>query len=285
MDGPYNKLSPQTSERRAALVVGHPGHELLVHGWLERVRPRVFVFTDGSAAANQSRLDSTSRILDRTGAERGSIYGRFTDRTGYSAILNHDFDYFIALAGELAEALVTERIDYVAGDASEGYNPMHDVCRSVINAAVELAGRTSGRRIANYEFSLIGQPIVPPEKLRGGEIRLQLEDDEFSRKIAAAKEYGELAGEVSAALSRTSVDAFRVECLSPVADGCGDNRRWGEGPPFYEQHGEQQVAAGLYRRVLRYDEHIAPLNEALRRYAESDVWRFLAEPLRTRVLP
>ena len=47
---------------------------------------------------------------------------------------------------ELCEAFVAERIDYVAGDAFEGYNPMHDVCRLVINAAVTIATRIKRAR-------------------------------------------------------------------------------------------------------------------------------------------
>jgi len=85
--------------------------------------------------------------------------------------------------------------------------------------------------------------------------------------MAAAKEYAELAGEVDATLDRASIDAFRVECLRPVDPATVEyacNQL-----PFYEQYGEKQVAAGYYHRVLRYNEHIAPLAEALRRYAES----------------
>src|SRR5207302_1404403 len=33
--------------KTSALLVAHPGHELRVHGWLERERPLVFVLTDG----------------------------------------------------------------------------------------------------------------------------------------------------------------------------------------------------------------------------------------------
>jgi hypothetical protein len=87
--------------------------------------------------------------------------------------------------------------------------------------------------------------------------------------MTAAKGYAELAGEVLAAVERTSTDAFRVECLFPVDPAAGDYRC--DHPPFYEQYGEQQVAAGYYQRVLRYNEHIAPLAEALRRYVESSI--------------
>ncbi len=268
MDDLNEKLRLATPDPRAALVVAHPGHELVVHGWLEVARPQVFILTDGSGRSGQSRLDSTTRVLNQTGAKPGSIYGRLTDPAGYSAILNHEFNLFIGLAEELTEALVSERLDYVAGDAMEGYNPMHDVCRLVINAAVTVARRSRGLRVANFEFPVIGQRDACTDTLHAGEVRLQLDEDAFARKLAAAKGYTEVAGEVLAALGRRSVDAFRVECLH-LADNNGGRRPCDDEPIFYEHYGEKQVAAGHYQRVLRYDEHIAPLAEALRRYAEA----------------
>jgi hypothetical protein len=244
---------------RAALIVGHPGHELLVHGWLETARPLVFVLTDGSGRSNHSRLPSTTKILEQTGAKAGSIYGRLTDAAAYAAILNHDFDFFSGLANELRAALAAERIDYVVGDAFEGYNPMHDVCRLVINAAVTMAQREREQPIQNLEFSLLDRHQPP---IAGGICR-HLDDASFARKIAAAKGYAELAGEVHAALERTSTDALRIECLRPVGPGPDDDSC--AVPPFYESYGEKKVAAGHYRRVLRYHEHIAPLAEALKR--------------------
>ena len=73
--------------RPAALVVAHPGHELRVHGWLEKARPQVFVLTDGSGPTGSSRLRSTTRVLDRAGATAGCIYGRLADRVFYQALL------------------------------------------------------------------------------------------------------------------------------------------------------------------------------------------------------
>ena len=249
-------------QQRAALVVGHPGHELMVHGWLEATRPLVFVLTDGSGRTNQSRLGSTTKILERAGAQTGSIYGRLTDAAAYAAILNHELDLFINLAGELAVEFVQEQIDFVAGDALEGYNPMHDVCRLIINAAVTAARRAHAREIANFEFSLVNESAAASEPPAPNEIRLQLDRAALARKISLAHGYAELAGEVSSALSKASVDAFRVERLRPVEPErapCGGYEK-----PFYEQYGERQVAAGHYTRVLRYDEHIAPLAAALR---------------------
>jgi len=250
---------------RAALVVAHPGHELMVYGWLEKARPRVFVLTDGSGRSNQSRLGSTSRIISQVGAPPGVIYGRLTDQMAYAAILNHEFELFIDLARELSAGFVAEQIDFVAGDAIEGYNPMHDVCRLIINAAVKVASRARARQIANFAFSLVNQSDPRPEPPPANEIWLQLDDSDLARKMSAAQGYGELAGEVSGALERTPVNAFRMERLTPVeadaAAHCCD-----AAPPFYEQYGEKQVAAGHYQQVLRYAEHIAPLAEALNRF-------------------
>ncbi len=254
------------TQTRAALVVAHPGHELMVHGWLEIARPCVFVLTDGSGRSNRSRLGSTTKVLERAGATTGRLYGGLTDAAAYAAILNHDFEVFINFARELAGAFVSEQIDLVAGDALEGYNPMHDVCRLVVNAAVTVARRTHGHAIANFDFSLVNETAA----LSGpaaDEITLQLDEAALARKISVARGYAELAGEVSSALGKSSIEAFRVERLRPV-DPERPEPRCTEEKPFYEQYGEKQVAAGHYTRVLRYDEHLAPLAEALSNYPQ-----------------
>src|SRR5262245_66068555 len=109
---PYPKEAPisvcleDLSQRRAALIIAHPGHELRVHGWLERARPLVFVLTDGSGHTGRSRLASTSELLRGTGARPGGIYGRFADREVYAAILTRDVRRLTALADEPADELV-----------------------------------------------------------------------------------------------------------------------------------------------------------------------------------
>jgi hypothetical protein len=134
-----------------------------------------------------------------------------------------------------------------------------------INAAVTATSRTQEHRMANFEFSLIDRPGCSHELPHADGIRRILDEAAFARKMKAAQEYAQLAGEVLAAIERTSSDALRVECLCPVDPNAGD---YGCEHPFYEQHGEKQVAAGYYDRVLRYREHIAPLGEALKRYVE-----------------
>jgi hypothetical protein len=250
------------TEDRAALVVAHPGHELRVFGWLEKVRPRVFVLTDGSGRTGRSRLQSTTDILAGVGALPGSVYGRFSDLALYQAILQHDYQLFAGLARELADEFLRQRIEYAAGDSAEGYNTMHDVCRLVLDAALEMVGRAREMSIGNYDFHLKGRLDECPAPLRDRAIWLHLDDAAVGRKLKAANDYPEMADEVEAAISENDAGAFRIECLRPV-EGNNGIERFATEKPYYEKHGEQQMAAGYYKHVIRYREHMLPLAEAL----------------------
>lgn len=265
-------MSRHSSPRRAALVVAHPGHELRVHRWLELHRPVVFVLTDGSGNHGVSRLASTTALLGQAGATAGSIYGRLSDRELYRAILGGDLDLFTALADELAKGLAD--VDLVAGDAVEGYNPGHDVCRLLVNAAV-LRLEAEGRRIANFDFPLVGAPDDCPAEALSGALRLVLDEESLHRKLEAARTYPELAGEVEAALATHGSQRFRVECLRPVRYGL-DITPLISHPPFYETHGEKRVALGLYGQVIRFQEHLAPLAAGLERHVAEESRRSCA---------
>lgn len=251
-------------------MIGHPGHELRVHHWIERTHPLVFVLTDGSGHTGVSRLASTTAVLEGAGAMPGSIYGRLSDREVYRAILDRDVDLFAGLADELAAALDRAEIGCVVGDAVEGFNPGHDVCRLVINAALlRLAER--GRRPANFEFPLEGAPEDCPPEEQAEAVRLELDGDALQRKLAAAAGYPEMAYEMERALASHGRASFGIECLRPVRYGLEIGGRHPR-PPFYETYGEKQVAAGIYREVIRFRDHMAPLAEGLgRRAARGDL--------------
>jgi hypothetical protein len=259
---PNDAASPATypsTSPRAALFIAHPGHELRVHGWLERVRPLVFVLTDGSGHTERGRLGSTTEVLQRAGARAGTIYGRLTDRRLYRALLDREVDLFASLADELAEALDREGIEIAAGDAAEGFNPGHDVCRLLLNAAVSrVAAR--GRTIPSYEFPLEAAPDAEVP----GSLRLDLDDAALERKLAASRGYPEMAYEVDKALASFGVAAFRTEVLRPV-DFAFDFAGRFPHPPYYESYGEKQVAKGVYGEVLRFRDHFEPLARELER--------------------
>jgi hypothetical protein len=266
MDSAYSfdgSMAARASAGPSALVVAHPGHELRVHGWLEQARPLVFVLTDGSGSSGRPRLASTRAVLEGAGATPGALFGRFGDAALYAALLDLDFSFFLRVADELADAFAAAGIACVVGDACEGYNPGHDACRLVIDAAVALAGRRRGRPPLNFDFPLVGRPDECPPALRDRSVRVRLDDAAFARKLRAARSYAEMAGEVGAALRRHGERAFRVECLRP-AGGAGAPGRAGP-TPFYEYYGEKMLSLGRCARVVRRREHLVPLAAALRR--------------------
>jgi hypothetical protein len=297
---------------RAALVVAHPSHELRLHGWLEQAKPYVCVLTDGGGRAGEPRLERTTEVLSRAGATQGAIYGRLADLDVYSAILNGDAELFAGLVEELAQAFADERIDYVVGDAAEGYNVTHDMCRIMIGAAVDIAEHRYGHRVENFDFVVVGPPDECPDHLRDEAIWFQLDDDSFDRKVKAALGYTpKLANDIEQAIAgapfrgvlRLSqaqldgvvdievsnslhagadppkqheqshegvpLDAFRIECLRPADPQSGTHWMPGE-RPFYELYGEKLVAARRYERVIRYEEHISRLAQAIRAKAERE---------------
>jgi hypothetical protein len=240
-----------------ALVIAHPGHELRIHHWLEQAKPYVFILTDGSGHSTASRLPSTTQVLNKIQAKPAAIYGHFTDRQIYQMLLDHQSDGFIQMVQNLAHAFVDYQIDYVVGDAYEGYNPTHDLCRMLINAAIA----QSQRPIHNFEFPLTGLPSVCPQPLQAQAIWLHLDPAALTRKRLAAEAYPELQQELHQALQAWGLEAFQTECLRP-----GMTQDWEallENLPFYERYGEQQVAEGYYDQVIRYREHLYPLAKIL----------------------
>ena len=227
-----------------------------------RARPIVHVLTDGSGSDGEPRIASTTALLERVGATPGSIYGRLSDREIYAAILTGDHARFIALAEELATVLARDGAELVAGDAVEGFNPSHDVCRYVINAAVRLAAEARNRPIRSYAFPLENAPDAGSATGHGKPVRIELDDRMLDQKLHAAAAYAELRSEVERTLARFGKEAFRTEWLWPI--DLADPYGWDPARiPFYESYGAERVASGTYEHVVTFSEHVKPLADVL----------------------
>ena len=258
----FDDLQPGQS----ALVIAHPGHELRIHHWLERHRPRVYVLTDSAGEFGGSRLSSTTQLLEKVRATVGSIYGRFPDRAIYEMMIRKESPAFVALAEELAIDLISHRIRFVLGDALEGYDPTNDLCRLLIDTAVHLASQSTNLPIANFDFLLHGSPDECPPELKHQAIWQALDGAAFNRKMRAAQNYNEMEFDIDAMLDKFGPDAFCVECLRPSRGFIPFSST-----PFYERQGAHQVAAGHYSTVIRYREHFLPIVEAMQRRVERKI--------------
>ena len=247
---------PDWARRRCALIVGHPGHELVVHAWLQAARPRVIVLTDGSGHGNDGRIGSTARVVSEAAAVRGGLFGEHTDRAVYAALLAHDTGFFLRTTERIAAELTRNAIDFVTGDAIEGYNPVHDVCRMMTNAAVRMA-RRAGRVVANFDFFL----VRPHDQVctTAGAIVKSLGEDELRRKLAIARSYPELASEVEKRIGEPNASALAVEGFRP-ADHPNE-----VDTVFYDTYGRQRVRDGIYSVAVTYEAHVRPIEELLLR--------------------
>jgi len=251
--------------KKPALLAAHPGHELKVFGWIAAYKPRIYVITDGSGHGGVSRLPSTMQLLAPLGIEVDEIFGLISDRELYQAILDMRISWFLGILDRIADSFIANRVDLVLGDALEGFNPAHDICRMLADAAATIVNRKAGRTISNYRYCLTEWDRNRREHHDEVCSHFILDDDGLRRKIEAAERYVELKDEVRNALAIRGVEYFRVECLKKVGTPF---LQWDySGKPDYEVWGEKRVEAGKYQSVIRYHQHIAPIADAIRGHA------------------
>ncbi len=249
------------ADSNAALILSHPGHELRVLGWVEMAKPLVIILTDGSGHSVAPRIDLSREVLHEAGARIATLFGDFADRQVYEAILNQDTAFFIAIQTRITELLKSHRIDFVAGDAIEGYNPSHDLCRVLIDNSV----RSLTTEFPSYEFPLIAHPAIWSEQ--AGALCYQLSPEKQQWKLDRITSYaqsvgGQLLTEVQEGLAKAGAGTLASEWFTP-SRSTASLKDFEHSPPYYEQHGNQRVRAGLYENTIRFNEHIRPLLEAL----------------------
>jgi hypothetical protein len=241
----------------AHLLVAHPGHELLLHGWISRNKPVVHVLTDGSGHSAAKRLGQTAELLRDAGARAGAIFGRLSDAEAYAMILERNTALLFSLVEELADDLERDQPSILVCDAAEGYNPVHDLCRLIAGAAIAMAGVGTKQ----YEYAVVNHP----HSFDAAEIVVELDAAEYAAKMEKARAQAASLADIEALTARYGADAYRRETLSPVADWAAIDS---DSPPLYERYGEERVAAGRYTNVIRRREHMLPLRDALRAAVE-----------------
>ena len=251
---------------KTALVCGHPAHLLKLYGWMLQLHPVVCVLTSGSAAPLSPKLHVLlAGMLGDIGAVTSGLIAQHTDQQFYDALLAHDDGFFLAIADALAVLLVEQKIEMVMGDAQEGYNPVHDLCRAIIDTAVAVVQHRHGRTIANYACYLT-EWIGDRQRHDSDCVHLELNEQEFTRKHKAADGFSSWTDAIREAVDNMGPAYFRTECLRPVRDISPPSHA---SPPFYEGFAEERLKAGKYTRVIRYDDHVRPIWNALRAHARA----------------
>jgi hypothetical protein len=234
-----------------ALIVAHPGHELLLHHWIERERPVVFALTDGSGPGRGDRSGDSARVIASAGGVVGPVFGVAPDRKWYAAILSGDLSAFRDVASRIRAACIQHRVTTIVTDAVEFFNPMHDLCHALARGIARAIHVSTGRSTELLDYAIERNDLKVQSPVR----TLALDTDALARKRAAAASVPALAPELRRHADERALACERLHRVDPA----------GEWPlhlteePFYQRVGRQRVAAGTYDVPITYLEHVRPL--------------------------
>jgi hypothetical protein len=250
--------------RSSALIIAHPGHEVRVFGWYEQARPHVFLLASGSRSGDQGRLSLSHRLAAMTGATPGSLFGDYLDRQIYAAVLARDATPFAEWTNALTDALAALAPHLLVTDGWQMYNVMHDLVHIMARVAARRAAERLKRPIEIVQYEVAPRALSAALPLGEEAFRIELDDAAMVRKQSAAAEHGDLANEMNVLLSLEGKDAQRTEIYQETVDIDLLVSARDIVPP-YERYGADRVAAGIYRECIRWNDHVRPIVETIRR--------------------
>lgn len=250
--------------KRSLLVVAHPGHELMLFGWLREARPQIVVLTDKESGATRSSLDLTRKVAETAGAFVVDTVA-FEEAELFDMLLQVRTDRLERFVHELADLIARECIEQVVSDAAEGYHPVHDLSAALVRAAIALhTRRNPDLPVEHLEYHVVGDPR--PDEDRQEMQRVVLSDAILHRKLEWIREYATELGplmlsEVECLLDAYGDEAYRFEVLGRAGV---EQVRLFDGLRHYEKREEQLKAENLIdRQVLRHARHMAAVEEKL----------------------
>ena len=270
-DAVIEPLSPKAGDfetwltdpaRRAALVIAHPAHEIRVLHWLSRVRPHVYILTQGSrSGADSARRQASELLIEAQGASIAKTWGGAWDRDLYDMLLDGRYEKLLQWADELTADFITRAVDLVVADSWQHYNVAHDITYALARLAVQSARRALGR-----DITLVTYPVLPPALAPGAPsasviANLRLPPAAIDAKIAAMGAIPGIAAETSDINTAEGADAHLYEAFYSVLP-LQRLLRTPNQTPLYEVFGEDRVRAGIYTDVVRWP-HLLRACEAL----------------------
>src|SRR5262245_54710604 len=234
-----------------ALIIAHPGHELLLHHWIERERPVVFALTDGSGPGRGDRSADSARVIARAGGVVGPVFGAAPDRRWYAAILSADLRAFRDVASRIRTACLQHRVTTIVTDAVEFFNPMHDLCHALARGIARAIHASTGKSIELLDYAIERRDMKRQSPVRA----LALDGAALARKQAAAASVPALAAELRRHADERVHACERLHRADPAVDWPVQLPE----EPYYQRVARERVAAGTYDVPITYDAHVRPL--------------------------
>jgi len=250
------------------LIAAHPGHELLLWKWLRIERPDVVVLTNGAGSNDAPRLDPTTDNLAQAGASWiPEVISPVADADIYRALLDGEADMFAQWVQRLTTYVISQGIECIVADEAEDYNPSHDLCRLLAN---QVAGQAAarGHPVRSLGYPTVGHPSPPARLAVENHFVVELDPQELQAKLADMHGYarrfgGQLQRELDGFIAEFGAEAYGRECLFAARPTRYEQAEAPVSKPFFEIAGEQRVAAGVYKHVIR-GAHLQAVADRLR---------------------
>ncbi|MDP9607009.1 UNVERIFIED_ORG: hypothetical protein J2W38_006829 [Variovorax paradoxus] len=253
---------------KALVIAAHSGHELLLWKWLRNERPDFVVLTNGAGSTGVPRLEPTVDNLSRAGARWiPEVVQPVADADIYRALLEGDTSLFTRWVDALADHVVEQGIDCIVADEAEDYNPSHDMCRLMANqVAAQVVAR--GREVVSLGYPTVGHPSPPARLASERHVMVELDAGELQAKLDDMHGYarhfgGQLEQELAGFIAEFGAQAYGRECLFAAQPTRYELAQPPAGKPAFEVFGEERVAAGVYKHVIR-GSHLQAVADRLR---------------------
>lgn len=253
---------------KALVIAAHSGHELLLWKWLREARPDFVVLTNGAGSTGVPRLEPTIDNLARAGANWvPGVVQPVADADIYRALLDGDTRLFAQWLDALTGHVLAQDIDCIVADEAEDYNPSHDLCRLLANQVAARAA-AHGRAVAAYGYPTVGHPSPQHRLDAERHLLVELTASELQRKLDDMVGYarsfgGQLQRELDGFIAEFGAGAYGRECLFAAQPTRYEHAVAPAGKPLFETIGEERVAAGVYRHVIR-GAHLQAVADRLR---------------------
>lgn len=250
------------------LIAAHPGHELLLWKWLRNERPDVVVLTNGAGSNDAQRLAPTIDNLARAGANWAShVVEPVADAEIYQALLDGNAHMFAQWLDRLTAHVVSQGIECIVADEAEDYNPSHDLCRLLANQIAAHA-TARGHPVLSFSYPTVGHPSPPARLAVENHLVVELDAQELQAKLADMHGYaqrfgGQLQRELDGFIAEFGAQAYGRECLFAAGPTRYEQAKAPVAKPFFEIAGEERVAAGVYKHVIR-GAHLQAVADRLR---------------------
>lgn len=253
---------------KSLLIAAHPGHELLLWKWLRREQPQVVILTNGAGSNGVPRLGPSADNLQRAGASwLSQLVAPVSDATIYQALLDGETRLFAQWLQALTAHVVAQDIECIVADEAEDYNPSHDLCRLLANR-VAADARELGCAVRNFGYPTVGHPSLQTRLAAEEHLSVELTPQELAAKLGDMYGYarhfgGQLERELDGFIAEFGAQAYGRECLFAARPTRYEHRDVSATKPFFEIAGEERVAAGVYKHVIR-GAHLQAVADSLR---------------------